>query len=133
MKTILLADDEKDIRTIIRMRLERLPYRIIEATTGTEALTRLRAEQPDLVLLDVTLPEMTGIEILETLRNEQALTSTAVILMSGHDEAVDRSRGLALGAAVYLVKPFSPQQLVESVVRLLEQDRPPDHQHGPGE
>ena len=133
MKTILLADDEEDIRAIIRMRLDRLPYRIIEAATGTEALALVRTEHPDLVLLDWTLPGMSGIEILEVLRNEQAHTSTAVILMTGHDEAVDRSRGLALGAAVYLVKPFSPQQLVESVIRLLEQDQPQDHQHGHGE
>ncbi|MEP6888681.1 MAG: response regulator [Nitrospirales bacterium] len=117
MKTVLIADDEDDIRSIFRMRLEQLPCRIVEARTGTEALEIARQEHPDLILLDWFMPRISGLEILKALRADPALASLPVILISGEDQVAAQSAGL--GVHAYFVKPFSTQDVLKAIKEVL--------------
>jgi CheY-like chemotaxis protein len=121
MKTILIADDEQDVRTIIRMRLERLQYRVLEAASGTLALELTKKERPDLVLLDWIMPGISGVELLKALRQDPATTHIPLVVMTGQDEAPEQAHGLALGAVACIMKPFSPQQLLNTIQASLKE------------
>jgi CheY-like chemotaxis protein len=116
MKKILIVDDHADIRKLIRMTLEFEDYDIYEAETGEEALLIAHAILPELVLLDVMMPGgMDGLEVCRRLKADPVLASVHVMLLSARGQANDREAGLQAGAEVYLVKPFSPLQLIESI------------------
>ncbi|HVP51111.1 MAG TPA: response regulator [Terriglobales bacterium] len=119
MKTILIADDEESLRTLIETTLEAPGLRILHAANGEQAVELARAEHPDLILLDWMMPGRTGIEVAETLRGEPSTADIAILMLTGRDREKDRQRGLALGIGAYLVKPFSPLQLLECVRRAL--------------
>ena len=119
---ILVVDDEPDIAAVIAYNLARSHYRVSTATSGAEALNAAVREKPDLIVLDVMLPEMSGYEILEKLRARSDTRDTGVILLTARTEENDRLKGLSLGADDYLSKPFSPKELVlrvEAVLRRL--------------
>ena len=114
---VLVADDDESVRLLVRKVLSRFGYDIVEADSGLEALRQVNSELPDIVLLDLTLPDMDGTEVLEKLR---ATTDIPVIVVSGRDEEQDRILGLDLGADDYLTKPFSIGELearVRAVMR----------------
>ena len=113
-KTVLIVDDDEDIRTVIRMRLERLSYRIIEAGNGNEALQLIRSHLPDVVLLDLQIPQVQGMQILETLRMDTTFDSIKVIVITGEDQAA--MDALQHGAFASLSKPFRPLELVEKIM-----------------
>ncbi|MCL4297719.1 MAG: response regulator transcription factor [Anaerolineae bacterium] len=123
-KLILIADDETRMRRFIKMNLDLEGYRAIEASNGLEALDRVREDLPDLVLLDVMMPELDGFETLRIIRE----TSTVpVIMLTVRDEEEDKVRGLELGADDYVTKPFSPRELssrIKAVLRRTELDNP---------
>jgi two-component system KDP operon response regulator KdpE len=123
-KTILLVDDEARMRRFMQMNLELEGYRVIEASNGLEAIDRVREDLPDLVLLDVMMPEMDGFEALGIIRE----TSTVpVIMLTVRDDEDDIVRGLSLGADDYVTKPFSPRELagrIKAVLRRVEMDSP---------
>ncbi|MDR7334373.1 response regulator [Roseateles asaccharophilus] len=121
MKRILIVDDHADIRRLIRMTLEFEGYDLIEAPDGPTAL-RLAAELlPELVLLDVMMPgEIDGLEVCRRLRSDESFALPRVILLSARGQATDRDAGLVAGADLYLVKPFSPLQLIDCVAQMWE-------------
>ena len=123
-KLILIADDEARMRRFIKMNLDLEGYRVIEASNGLEALDRVREDLPDLVLLDVMMPELDGFETLRIIRE----TSTVpVIMLTVRDDESDKVKGLELGADDYVTKPFSPRELasrIKAVLRRTEMDSP---------
>jgi DNA-binding response OmpR family regulator len=120
MKKILVVDDHADIRKLIRMTLEFEDYDICEAADGEGALRAAREFEPDLVLLDVMMPgAIDGLEVCRRLRaNANAGEGTRVIMLSARGQAGDREAGLQAGAEVYLVKPFSPLQLINCIAQM---------------
>jgi DNA-binding response OmpR family regulator len=117
MQRILIVDDERTIVQIIEQRLRRDGFDVLSARTGAEALAALREHEPAAVLLDVGLPDIDGFEVLRRLRAENA--NLPVIILTARGEEIDRVVGLELGADDYVVKPFSPRELVARVRALL--------------
>jgi DNA-binding response OmpR family regulator len=115
-QTILVVDDEPNLVDLIRMTLERENYHVIEADNGYKAIQRLREELPDLVLLDVMMPEMDG---LETLKEIRAFSAIPVIMLTVRATEQDKVRGLELGADDYMAKPFSHRELVQRIKAVL--------------
>ena len=117
---VLVVDDEPMVREVVTAYLERDGYRVQCATTGPEALDALRASPPDLVVLDVMLPGVDGLEILRRVRAD---ADVPVILLTARTEETDRVLGLELGADDYVVKPFSPRELSARVRSVLRRSR----------
>jgi two-component system phosphate regulon response regulator PhoB len=120
---ILVVDDEPDITALVAYHLARSGYRVSTASSGTEALQAAREEQPALVVLDLMLPELSGFEVLERMRADRGLAETPVLMLTARREEPDRVQGLSLGADDYLVKPFSPQELVLRVRNILRRSK----------
>ncbi len=114
--TILIVDDEARIRDFVRMNLELEHYRVIEAGDGVQALEQLRENLPDLIVLDVMMPEMDG---FETLRAVREVSTVPVIMLTVRQGEQDKIHGLDLGADDYLAKPFSPRELLSRIRALL--------------
>jgi DNA-binding response OmpR family regulator len=115
--TVLVVDDEPRLVDVVRMNLEVEGYRVVEAANGYEALDRLKEDLPDLVILDVMMPELDG---FETLRRIRAVSNVPVIMLTVRNEESDRIRGLEIGADDYISKsPFSPRELLTRVKALL--------------
>jgi CheY-like chemotaxis protein len=116
---ILVADNDEDILTLVAFRLERLGHAVLLARDGQEALDRAQAELPDLCVLDVMMPRLTGYDVTERLRGGDATAAIPVILLTARVQEADVQRGLAAGADAYVRKPFSPAELREQVEALL--------------
>ena len=114
--TILIVDDEARIRDFVRMNLELEHYRVIEAGDGIQAIEQLRENLPDLIILDVMMPEMNGFETLRAIRE---VSTIPVIMLTVRQGEQDKIHGLDLGAADYLAKPFSPRELLSRIRALL--------------
>jgi len=110
--TILVVDDEPRMIQFIRMNLELEGYRVVQATNGLEALNQVRDELPDLVVLDVMMPDLDGFETLRLLRE---ISSVPVIMLTVKDDEDDKVKGLELGADDYVTKPFSPRELTSRI------------------
>lgn len=113
---ILVVDDERRMVGFIRLNLEQDGFEVIEAYNGTEALERLRDSLPDLILLDVMMPDIDGFEVLRTIRE---ISQVPVIMLTAKSEEDDKVKGLELGADDYVTKPFSPRELVSRVKAVL--------------
>lgn len=124
---ILVVDDEPDISALVAFHLARERYRVRTAADGVEALHAMETERPDLVVLDLMLPGMSGLEVLAELRRRAETQEIPVILLTARREERDRIDGLRLGADDYIAKPFSPQELVLRVAAVLRrvQQQPP--------
>lgn len=119
MKKILIVDDHADIRRLIRLTLEFEDYEVREAADAIEALALLPDYRPDLVLLDVMMPGgIDGLELCRRLRASQSSEALHIIMLSARGRPTDREAGLQAGADHYLVKPFSPLQLIDSIADL---------------
>jgi CheY-like chemotaxis protein len=116
---LVIADDEADIRRLIVFLLR--SYDLYEAQNGTRGLELIREVQPDLVLLDVMMPEMTGLQVLDAMRENPRTASIPVILLSAKGQAVEIEQGLHSGATRYLVKPFESQSLRSCVAEVLQE------------
>jgi two-component system phosphate regulon response regulator PhoB len=119
---ILVVDDEPDITALVAYHLAKAGYRVSTAATGPDALKAAREERPDIVILDLMLPGVSGYDVLAELRRREETRDVGVILLTARREEADRIRGLSLGADDYLTKPFSPQELslrVHAVLRRL--------------
>jgi DNA-binding response OmpR family regulator len=110
-QTVLVADDEQDILNLVRFRLERDGYNVVCASDGAEAVSLARSEQPALCVLDVMMPKLTGIEVLQQLRADPATAGIRVILLTARGQDGDVDQGFEAGADDYVTKPFSPQEL----------------------
>ena len=115
-RKILIVDDEKKIVNVVRGYLQKAGLSVVVAYNGEQALTVFRHEQPDLVLLDLNLPEMDGLDVARTLRQDSAVP---IIMLTARIEEPDRLIGLELGADDYIVKPFSPREVVARVRTVL--------------
>lgn len=114
---ILVVDDEESILTLLRFHLEKNGFEVITAANGKQALQLVIDEKPDLLILDLMLPEMDGIEVCKQLR--QRGLNTPILMLTAKDEEVDKVLGLELGADDYMTKPFSPREVVARVKAIL--------------
>ena len=120
MKRVLIVEDQADIRKLIRMTLEFEPYESFESANGVEGLQMADALVPDLMLLDVMMPgEFDGLQVCARVRANPALKETRVVLLTARGQIKDRDAGQQAGADEYLIKPFSPLQLIETIERLM--------------
>jgi two-component system, OmpR family, response regulator VicR len=119
-KRILCIDDEKEILDLIRLILVRKGFEVFGAIGGEEGLTKARSLKPDLILLDLMMPDMDGWEVFHRIRSEPGLADTPVIVVTARAQSIDRVLGLHVARVNdYVSKPFTPQDLVESVERVL--------------
>ena len=116
---ILIVDDEEDILELVRYNLGKGGYQTSCVATGEDAVKRARADLPDLVVLDLMLPEMDGLEVCKVLKKRPEYSDIPVILLSARGRERDKERGLALGAADFMTKPYSPSNLLRRVRELL--------------
>jgi CheY-like chemotaxis protein len=117
---VLCADDDADILSLVRLRLERAGYRVVTAEDGQKAIELLRAQSPELAVLDVMMPKRTGHEVLAEVRADPALRDLKVILLSARVQESDVAEGMGSGADAYLPKPFRAGDLLDTVRDLLE-------------
>ncbi|MGZ6195418.1 MAG: response regulator [Candidatus Binataceae bacterium] len=116
---VLLVEDEVDIRELIRYSLAQAGLDVEEASDGAEALDKLRAFAPDLVVLDLMLPGMPGLEVCQRLRSRAETARLPIMVVSAKSNASDKALGLAMGADDYVTKPFSPRDLLMRAIALL--------------
>src|SRR5512139_1193771 len=116
MKTILVADDKASVRNLVREYLEAEGFHVVIASNGREALYTARAEKPDLILLDIMMPEMSGYDFIKAYRKER---ETPIILLTARLEETDKVLGLELGADDYVTKPFGMKELVARIHAVL--------------
>jgi two-component system alkaline phosphatase synthesis response regulator PhoP len=121
---ILIVEDEADIRELIRFNLEREGFAVEEAATGAEALERIKRRIPDLLLLDLMLPGMPGLEVCRALRGGKDTASLPIVIVTAKGTEVDKILGLEMGADDYVVKPFSPRELIARVRAVLRRAHP---------
>ena len=125
MNRILVVDDDPHIREVVQFALDKEGFDTLEAGDGAQALERFAAERPDLIVLDITMPELDGTEVCRRIRQT---SRTPIIFLSSRDDEIDRVLGLELGGDDYITKPFSPRELVarvKAVLRRLEDAKAP--------
>ena len=120
MTKILVVDDEASIRRLVRSYLENETFEVLEADNGEQAVALARSVQPDLIVLDVGLPGLDGVEVLRTIRT---FSDVCVVMLTARSEEVDKLIGLSVGADDYLTKPFSPRELVARIKAVLRRNR----------
>ena len=118
-QTILVADDDRDIRELVVFKLEQSGYGVIEAEDGAAALVAARLHRPDLCVLDVMMPGLSGVEVIRELRRDQGCADVKVILLTARAQEADVETGFSVGADDYVVTPFSPRELVSRVQAVL--------------
>jgi two-component system OmpR family response regulator len=121
MKKILVVDDEKKIVEIIKAYLERESYQVIAAYNGREALDMAQKQHPDLIILDLMLPEISGWDVCRSIRKE---SEVPIIMLTARDEVTDKIVGLEMGADDYVTKPFDPKELISRVRAILRRVAP---------
>lgn len=124
MAKVLVVDDEPNIVLSLEFLMEQAGFEVATAEDGEQALAQVRDDQPDLLLLDISLPGISGFDVLERLRSEEATARLPIIMLTAHGRDVEREKGMALGADDYITKPFSTQTLVEKVKTLLMKEQP---------
>ena len=115
-----MADDEVYIVHILEFSLNMEGYEVISATSGEEALRKSEKERPDLIVLDIMMPGMTGHEVCRRLRLDERTRDIPIIFLTARDTLADRDFGLGLGANAYITKPFGPRRLIEAIETLLD-------------
>ena len=121
-RKILTCDDEKHIVRLIQVNLERQGYEVITAFNGAECLEKVKEDRPDLIVLDVMMPEMTGFEVLETLKSNPETENIPVIMLTARAQDSDVLRGWQSGVECYLTKPFNPMELIAFVKRIFSME-----------
>jgi DNA-binding response OmpR family regulator len=123
MKRILIADDDPHLRLLVRTTLEGPACEVLEASNGQAARELASKEMPDLLILDWMMPNETGVDVLRALREDPETSGLPVIMLTGQSEKAYRNAAILLGIRGYLVKPFSPVELIELVDKVLEGER----------
>ena len=118
---VLVADDDEDIRALVSLRLQRSGYEVVAARDGEEAFRLACERRPDVAVLDVGMPRLTGFEVTARLREHAGTRDLPVILLTARAQESDVARGYEAGADAYISKPFNPQELRDSVRALLEE------------
>lgn len=122
-KCILVVEDEQDIAELIAYNLEREGFQVESAHSGEEGLSKAKADHPDLVVLDIMLPEMNGLDVCRALRSDRATQSIPIVMLTARDEEIDVVTGLEVGADDYITKPFSPKVLIARIRAVLRRRR----------
>ena len=117
---VLVADDDADIRELVAFKLEQAGYDVTSVADGAAALDSIRANPPRLAVLDVMMPGLSGIDVLRQVRADESLGAVRIILLTARSRDLDVDAGFASGADDYVVKPFSPKELVHRVTVLLQ-------------
>jgi DNA-binding response OmpR family regulator len=125
MAKILVVDDEPDAIELIKFNLKSAGYDVLTAVDGDEALKKARALLPDLIVLDLMLPEVDGLEVCKILRRDQRVSATPILMLTAKAAEIDRVLGLELGADDYVTKPFSPRELILRIKKLLRNGQTP--------
>ena len=120
-RKILVVDDEDDILQFLELVLREKAYEVVTASSGQEALTRAQIERPDLVLLDIMMPQMDGWEVLKLLRVDEETAHIPVAMLSARTEAKDRVQGLQEGAIDYICEPFALHELLAKIEKIFSQ------------
>ena len=120
-KKILIADDEQNIVISLEFLMKREGYQVEVANDGEEAVRRIRASRPDLVLLDVMMPKKSGFEVCQEIRSDPEMAGVRILMLTAKGRDTEVAKGLALGADAYMTKPFSTRELVDKVRSMLEQ------------
>ncbi|WP_035857140.1 response regulator transcription factor [Cryptosporangium arvum] len=123
MSTILVADDDRDILDLVAFKLSAAGHELITVTDGATALTEARRAVPDLVVLDVAMPGMSGLDVCRELRAEPVTSAIPVLLLTARGQESDVEAGFDVGADDYVVKPFSPRELQSRVTAMLSRAR----------
>jgi two-component system phosphate regulon response regulator PhoB len=123
-QTILVVDDERDIVDLVRFHLAQAGYRVVAASDGRQALDLARRERPNLIVLDLMLPILPGAEVARLLKQDEKTRDIPIVMLTARGEEVDRVVGFELGADDYVVKPFSPRELVLRIQARLRRDGP---------
>ena len=118
---VLIADDEQNIVISLEFLMKREGFEVVVANDGEEAIRRIRADQPDLVLLDVMMPKKSGFEVCQEVKSDPALGGVRILMLTAKGRDTEVAKGLALGADAYMTKPFSTRELVDKVRSMLEQ------------
>jgi len=124
MAKILIAEDERDIRDLITFTLRFAGHEVVATSNGEEAFLRTQEVKPDLILMDVRMPRMTGYEVCKKLKEIRELRHIPVVFLSAKGQEAEVQAGLEAGAVEYILKPFAPDQLTERVNALLEKYKP---------
>jgi DNA-binding response OmpR family regulator len=119
MTSVLVVDDDPDVCDLVTYKLEQSGFEVRRASDGDAALREVARRIPDLVLLDIMMPGISGLEVLERLRSDQATAVIPVVMLTAKAQENDVERGFQLGADDYVVKPFSPRELVRRVTAVL--------------
>jgi CheY-like chemotaxis protein len=119
-RLVLVADDEEDILTLVSTIVERAGHEVVSVRDGAQVLAAIRERRPDLVVLDISMPEVDGLEVLRRVRADGETRELPVLLLSARAQEADVRRGFDTGASAYVKKPFSPSELARRVDELLE-------------
>jgi two-component system, OmpR family, phosphate regulon response regulator PhoB len=119
LKKLLIVDDEDGVRSLVRMTLDSGSYQILEAEEGRQALELARAHHPDLILLDVMLPDLSGFDICRELKSDPLMAATTIVMLTARAQQSDVGEAEAAGADGYFTKPFSPIALMRKVEAIL--------------
>ncbi|WP_376792103.1 response regulator transcription factor [Thermoflexus sp.] len=120
MARILIAEDERDIRELIAFTLEFGGFQVITTTNGQEAVELARRHRPDLILLDVRMPKMTGYEACRILKSQEETRTIPVVFLSAKGQESEIRQGMEAGADAYILKPFAPDELIQQVRAILD-------------
>ena len=120
-KTVLVVDDDRPLRTLCRTSLEEAGFRVLEAADGEQALASVHNSPPDLILLDIMMPGISGWEVTSALLADRATDQIPIIFMTARTELGDRVRAFGLGAQDYVTKPFDPHVLAKTVAKTLDE------------
>ncbi len=119
LRTVVIADDEPSMRLLVHATIESDDYTVVEAVDGAQAWAMIQEHKPSLVLLDVQMPGLSGLEVLQLIKGQPSLAATRVILLTAKAQESDIEAGLIAGADFYLTKPFSPLDLLTRVEEAL--------------
>lgn len=117
---ILIADDEKDVRNLVRFTFERRGYEVVEAADGIGTVTIARQELPDLILLDAMMPGISGYEAIRRLKETETTKEIPIVFLSAKGQTYEVAEGLQAGAVAYIIKPVSPKELAAQVEEILQ-------------
>jgi DNA-binding response OmpR family regulator len=118
MTKILIAEDDTDIRELVMISLKFAGYHVIPAVDGQQAVDLTIAEKPDLIILDLQMPRLTGYEALEQIKNETEFVETPVVILSAKGQESEIQAGLERGAVQYILKPFAPDELIDKIKQI---------------
>lgn len=123
MRKLLIADDEPGVRSLVRMTLESDSYEILEASDGNEALMLALEHRPEMILLDVSMPGLSGLQVCRLLKENPSTSGISVVMLTSMSQDIDKAWGKSAGADEYFTKPFSPVALLRKVDEIFEERR----------